>query len=822
MSEYTVRLGEHADPLLLGGKGANLSALVDAGFPVPDGFVVTTAAYVESVEEAGLAGAEPDALRTGIPNLSMPDRIVGQIVMAYEELGSPVVAVRSSGTAEDLAGASFAGQHDSYLNVHGADAVVSAIRDCWASLWTTRAVAYRDRFSWDEQGLALAVVVQRMVDAEWAGVMFTADPVSGRRDRIVVEAVRGLGEALVSGEATGEHFEVDTITGAQVAGHPAIPRAAVRQLVALGRDVEQRFGTPQDIEWTYANGRCALVQARPLTALPEAPPSGPAEAGRPSMRSAKRSAKRDADRLTNSLGTFAITADHMPYPPFPMDVSLVFRPALGAVLGSIASAGFTSPTLDDVLVEIDDGVTQIAPPRIRPTWRAIWRVPAVLPKALRLMRTRTADWNARTDESFRPLAHRLDTEDLTTVDDSALIARVHELIDTVGSLMPSRFGALIGGMAAEATAAGLLRWVVGRDRVEALRADLMSGVPCVMTSTNADLERIAAIVRATPELRDVYRTEEPADIAARLRESEGGRSLLAEVDDHLRAYGYRSVSIFTVGLPPLRDAPWIVHGFIKSLAGLEQKPDRAVEVRLARARNELAAEPGWRAGVARPIIDRQLRAARSGAGFRDDSQYVLEIALAVARRILLELGGRLTARGALASPDDIAYLTIDELAPVSNETSLRLVEQRKAARIAALDDYTVIPAELFIPADADGRVRGMPASRGRVVGRVRIIHDEAEFATLQAGEILVCPFTNPTWTPLFSIAAAVVVDSGGAASHAAIVAREVGIPAIMGTGNGTRILSDGQRVLVDAERGIVVPIGVGALTEAMDSDDVVV
>jgi phosphohistidine swiveling domain-containing protein len=809
MTGYTARLGEHTDQHVLGGKGANLSALVDAGFPVPDGFVVTTEAYLDFIEEAGLMGAEPEALRTGIPNLPVPDRIVSPILKAYRELGSPVVAVRSSGTAEDLAGASFAGQHDSYLGVEGADAVVSAVRDCWASLWTTRAVAYRELLSWDDPDLALAVVVQRMVDAEWAGVMFTADPVSGHRDTIVLEAVRGLGEALVSGDATGEHIEIDKGSGALVAGRSTVPHAAVRQLVALGRDVEERFGMPQDIEWTYADGHCALVQARPLTALPDAPTSGPTNGG----RSTKRSAKRKAARPTNRLGVFAVTADHMPYPPFPMDVSLVFRPALRAVLDSIDSAGFASPMLDEVLVEIDDGVVQIVPPRISPTWRATWRVPAVVPKAVRLMRTKTVDWNARTDAYLRPLAQRLDTEDLTGLDVSALIARAHEMIDTVGGLMPSRFGALTGGMAAEAIAKGLLRWVVGRDRTEALNAELMSGVPCVMTSTNADLERIAATVRATPKLRDVYRTEEPADIAARLRESAEGRTLLADVDDHLRAYGYRSVSIFTVGLPPLRDAPWIVHGFIKSLARIEPKPSRDVEVRLARARAELAAEPGWRARVARPIINRQLRAARSGAGFRDDSQYVIEISFAVARRVLLELGSRLAAIGALAEPDDIVYLTIDELDPASNEASLRLVERRKAARVAALDDYTVIPAELFMPADTDGLVRGMPASRGRVVGRVRVIHDESEFATLEAGEVLVCPFTNPTWTPLFSIAAAVVVDSGGAASHAAIVAREVGIPAIMGTGNGTRILSDGQRVLVDAELGIVVPIGAGSITD---------
>jgi pyruvate,water dikinase len=181
MAGYTARLGESTDVGSMGGKGSNLSALIAGGFPVPDGFVVIAEGYREFIDATGLADASPDRIREAIPRLDIPEHIAGQILAAYADLGSPPVAVRSSGTAEDLAGASFAGQHDTYLNIVGADAVLIAVRNCWASLWTPRAVEYRQRLSWDERGLALAVVIQRMVDAEWAGVMFTADPVSGRR-----------------------------------------------------------------------------------------------------------------------------------------------------------------------------------------------------------------------------------------------------------------------------------------------------------------------------------------------------------------------------------------------------------------------------------------------------------------------------------------------------------------------------------------------------------------------------------------------------------------------------------------------------------------
>jgi pyruvate,water dikinase len=211
------------------------------------------------------------------------------------------------------------------------------------------------------------------------------------------------------------------------------------------------------------------------------------------------------------------------------------------------------------------------------------------------------------------------------------------------------------------------------------------------------------------------------------------------------------------------------------------------------------------------VIVKMFDAARNSVGFREDSHYQLTMMLAVARRVLLELGARMVARGALDDPNDIAYLTPAEIDDLSPDEARQTVARRKAGRAAALDHYTIVPAEFLTTGDGH-QLRGTPASRGSVVGPVRVVHDDSEFDTLRAGEVLVCPYTNPTWTPLFALAAAVVVDAGGAASHAAIVAREHGIPAVMGTGNGTRVLVDGQRVLVDADHGTVTPI-TGAATD---------
>ncbi|MGH3094703.1 MAG: PEP/pyruvate-binding domain-containing protein [Streptosporangiales bacterium] len=787
------RIADRDQPLA-GGKGANLGRLTRAGFPVPPGFVVTTTAYTDFVDAAGLTGCAPAEMHERIGAQEVPERIAAPVLDAYRDLGAPKIAVRSSGTAEDLADASFAGQHDTYLDVEGEQPLLTAVRDCWASLWTPRAVSYRQRYGWDESDLALAVVVQQMVDAEWAGVMFTADPVSGRRDRVVIEAVRGLGEALVSGQATGKQHVADKATGRAVTSGSGLPRGVPEQLVGLGVAVEREFGCPQDIEWTYAEGRCALVQARPLTALPDEP-----DHTTPAARPRKK--RRN----------YSMAGDHIPLPPFPMDTALFFRPTLRTIFGALRSAGFSTPDPEDTLVEIDEGVVQLIPPRVRATRRAMLRLPAALPTVARWLRTNTDGWRARSEATLLAPARRVDTEDLGALSDDELVARIDGLIHTLGALMPSRFGAVPRGMLSEQAAKLLLRLAVGADREVRLHTELMASVPCVTTRSNAELDRLTVTVREIPELRDAYREEEPAHVAERLGESDAGRAFLADVDAYLAVYGFREMSIFTVGLPPLRETPEVVHRLIKGRVQHDRDDAHTGSDRFTRARAKLFADDHLRARLLAPLIGRLVDTARDSVGFREDSHYQIVMVLAVVRRVVLELGHRLVQRGALDEPDDVAYLDLAEVQGLEPAAAKATVARRKQARAAALDHYTFLPAELMAQEGTDGGVRGTPASRGTAVGPVRVVRDESRFAHLRDGEVLVCPYTNPTWTPLFSLASAVVADTGGAASHAAIVAREHGIPAVMGTGNGTRTLTDGQRVIVDGDAGTVVPLGERAI-----------
>src|SRR5947209_960742 len=273
--------GSAADVDTAGGKGANLGELVRAKFAVPDGFILTTEAYAVAARVAQVDAQDPPAAAVRLRTSAMPETIAAAARQAYAALGGGPVAVRSSATAEDLPGASFAGQQDTYLNVSGDDALLEAIKRCWASLWNERAVAYRRAHGIDDRGVSLAVVVQRMVNASAAGVLFTADPITGRRRQTAIDAVTGLGERLVSGAVDPDHYVVDTLTRRIVERRPVGPEPVLSDddllaLASLGERVEHHFGAPQDIEFALDRERCVwLVQSRPITTLYPLPADTP-------------------------------------------------------------------------------------------------------------------------------------------------------------------------------------------------------------------------------------------------------------------------------------------------------------------------------------------------------------------------------------------------------------------------------------------------------------------------------------------------------------------------------------------------------------------
>lgn len=819
MDTYTIALRDlrRDDVAAAGAKGANLGGLIQAGFRVPPGFVVTTTAYRDFLSSAGLEACAPAETYERIPKAVVPDPIVKALLAAFRDLGAHAVAVRSSGTAEDLADASFAGQYDTFLDVAGEQALIDAVRRCWASLWTPRAVAYRRRREWSAD-VSLAVVVQEMVDAEWAGVLFTADPVTGRRDRIVVEAVRGLGDKLVSGEATGVRYVVSKDSGARGPSDPldsGLPPRLVEELVRSAREAERHFGGPQDLEWAYAKGECALLQARPMTALPDEP-TGPAQPADPEPvavpdRDAAAlppaPARRGRGRSKGLTRRAAMAADHVPFPPYPMDNSLTVRPVLRGLVRMMRSAGIAAPPAEDLLTEVADGVLQIRPPAMRFTPWAVVRLPASLPRLVAAIRTQPERWMAHYRATLLPMLERVEQVDLSTWSDDALLNHVEEIQRAQGRLVPSRFGVAVPRVLADRVVGVLLSLALAPTRARASHADLMSDIPSVTRTVNDELDRLAATVEATPELAEIYDREEPDAIPDRLARTQVGTAFLDEVSGFLRHYGYRQPTMSMAGFPTMGETPAVVHRLLKALAGRKRFEEGTGRDRFVAAREDLRGERSARARALVPLILAMTRTARTGTSFREDSHSFLFMRPAAAqRRLLLELGKRLVDRGTLASATDIFFLEIDEVRQGA-ESAREVVERRRSARESALPTYRVLPdPEPSGPKDGARTIRGVPASPGTVVGTVRIIRDEEGFGDLAAGEVLVCAFTNPAWTPLFALAGAVVTDAGGAASHAAIVAREYGIPAVMGTGTATRLLRDGERVSVDGTRGTVTPL----------------
>ncbi|MQA88523.1 MAG: phosphoenolpyruvate synthase [Streptosporangiales bacterium] len=813
------------DLALAGGKGANLGELIKGGFPVPDGFVVTTDAYAAIVERAGLdarivelvsaGGDDGSAIRAEFETVAVPGGLRAAIANAYAELGGGPVAVRSSATAEDLPGAAFAGQQDTYLNVVGEDAVLHAVRRCWGSLWTDRAIAYRRRRGIDSGGARIAVVVQSMVDAEAAGVMFTANPVTGDRDQIVVDASAGLGEAVVSGLVTPDHYVLDgegrisewspgrrevVITGTAGGGvtHETgtitpdrlLADEVLAELARLGGAVARHFGRPQDIEWAHRAGRVRLLQARPMTAVPPPP-----------VRLNRR------QRLQGS-----VLLEYLPVRPYPIDMTTWVPHGPAGLMGEVAASIGIRGAFENFLIEDDDGVVdRFIPPSPHPT---LWLLAAPFRLVRRARRHDPARWTE--DPRFADFLRRADeyaARDLAAMPWTRLIQVPREALDLVKPVTVLRIDYL------SRTGLAMLRLLVVLKllRRGELFGDLIVGAPTKTEAANRALEGLAERVRDNPKLQQAFAELEPEKLMDVAKSDPGFH---AQLTAFLAEYGHReTVTPVLVTPPTWGEAPEIALGTIKMLAA--NPPSPAAARRADQALERLLEHRLLRGKRMRARVLRWVRATRAGMAFREDSHFYFTKPLPILRRSVLEIGRRLCDAGVLTQPLEVFHLRLEELEAIADvqhlaEPDARRLREAVRARSARREELSGVPlidpSLIFPPRDegAGTLVSGIPASAGTATGPVRVVREPAEFARLNSGDILVCPATNPAWTPLFQRAVAVVVDSGAVGSHAAIVAREYGIPAVMGTAGGTTVLKDGQLVTVDG--------GAGRVTLAHDDD----
>jgi phosphohistidine swiveling domain-containing protein len=821
-----------------GGKAANLGELLRAGFPVPPGFVITTPAYdlvVQSndlqrdIDNASHRGAAP--VLVGLEQATFPPALDRTIREAYRRMGEGPVAVRSSATAEDLPQAAFAGQHETFLGVTGESALLDAVRRCWASLWSDRAVSYREQHGLSQVSVKLAVIVQRMVAADIAGVLFTANPITGARNETIIEASAGLGEALVGGLVTPDHVVlrnarhrwqiverhqgrrevevspradggVEHVAGAVKSGL-VLPDAILLQLARMGASIAKHFGRPQDIEWARADEKLYVLQSRPITALPQ-PPS------RPSRFEPRRFA-----------------ADYLQIRPYPLDMT-TWLPAVSNALPRMLPVGGLIPSFARMWIEIDGVVERLADaPVIRPTPELLLAPARIMALASRYDPAHWQDDPILTASLNR--LHELESRDLRALTWGELLDTAREAMTMPLAIMEIRRryfprGALALG------ALWLLLKVLGRgDRF----APLLAGVDNRTLAANRALEAMAAEIRSDPDLTALFASQDAAHLLA-TREQGPKRAFMERFDAFLDAYGHRETgSPLLVSQPTWKDTPQAVLGILQGMARAKPTPRQSPSPWTA-ARDELLAHPVLRFPPLRTMALDLITQARRVSALREDTHFAMTAPMPILRRTLLELGRRLAEVGILDSGDEVFHLRFDELESIDGlwpphagrADELRQAARRRAERRIELERAGTPLLELLPPsapqAGGDVLAAGTPGSPGVAEGAVRVVRDAAAFGSLRPGEVLVASYTNPSWTPLFTRAAAVVVDTGAAMSHAAIVAREYGVPAVMGTGDGTRRLSDGQWVRVDGSRGQVfaasAPGKDAPSREAIDAD----
>jgi pyruvate,water dikinase len=803
-----------ADPAMSGRKAATLAALAARGFPVPPGFVVTTAACERIL-------ATVDDAAEDLARAEFPDDVWAGIVSGLRQLGGGAVAVRSSATAEDLPDASYAGQYETVLRVSGPDEVAQAVRRCLASAWSARVRAYsgshRD---------PMAVLVQRLVPADAAGVVFTANPVTGDRE-ILVSAVRGLGDRLVSGEATPDEW---VVRGDEVrclrARENAIDLATVHDVVALARRVHEFGGCPQDLEWAIGGGDLFLLQARPITALPRPPQIRP-----------------PAD------GFWRKDTTHYPMPLTPFGAS-VYLPAIGRAASVMVDdfgllfEGVEQRCLGGEVYAraIPVGGKERPPP---PAW-VMWIAARIVPALRR--RSRVAEkaiasglseqlldrWETEWRDAFRDEAESFKRVDLSALSDEDLLGHLDLLKDFLdrGQLVHFRLNGAYTVPLYELLVAceDLLGW----DSVASLA--LVAGSSDVSAEPGRELRVLAsrfateaAALRALDQAGD--------DVLARLQEA--SPALADAFRAYLDRYGHRTAS-YDPGDPTLFERPALLAGLLRDRVSAGDRDHRdgsqISQDAFARAHTTLA----HRSEDDRGRFELAVEAARRVYGNREDNIFWLDNQpCAFLRYTAVEIGRRLADRGLLARATDAVFLEEMELrgslADRANEDLRALVARRKAERawVAAHPgpatygtdpgpppDLSPLPPalrlvntaalhwmQLLFPAEETGiaqaQLRGVPGSPGRYTGPVRLVRDETEFPKLRPGDVLVCPITSPAWSVLFVQAGAVVTDGGGVLAHTAVIAREYGLPAVLATGAATQRLRDGDRVTVDGTAGVV-------------------
>lgn len=858
--QYVVDLHEvdETQVAVVGGKGAHLGALSGIeGIRVPGGFCVTTDAFRRVMAQAPsiedrldqLSRLNPDdreeirtlsaQIRRTVEGIAIPEDLATAITRALARFGEQTAyAVRSSATAEDLPTASFAGQQDTYLNVMGPTAVLQHVSRCWASLFTERAVTYRRRNGIDHRAVHMAVVVQQMVFPDAAGILFTADPVTGNRKVATVDAGLGLGEALVSGLVNPDVFKVrdgevvaKAIAAKKRAVHalpgggteevaidsrrqeqPALTDAQVVELVRLGRRIEEHFGRPQDIEWCLTDDGFQIVQSRPITTLFPVPETGDQE-NHVYVSVGHQQMMTDPMRPLG-LSVWQLTAMapmHEAGGRLFVDVTQrVASPTSRAALLDLMGRG--DPLVRDALETVldrDDFVPSL--PDAGPGGPPASGAPAPIETDPALV-TQLIERNQASIEALR--------RDIRTKSGPALFDFLLEAFEDHKRVLrdPLSMQAIMAGMEATWWLNDKLgEWLGEKNAADTLTLSAPGNVTSEMGLALLD---VADVIRSHPGVVAFLQGVEDEGFLDELADLAGGTEARDALEAYLDRYGMRCVGEIDITRPRWRERPTTLVPVI--LDHVRNFGPGAAERRFEEGRQKarqkeqdvlsrLRALPDGarKADEAKRMIDR----VRTFIGYREYPKYGIISRYFVYKQALLEEAERLVRAGVLPEKEDVFYLTFQEFHDVvrSNQVDDQLIQQRKDT----FRSYQALTPPRVLTSDGEaltgayrrddvpaGALVGLPVSAGTIEGRARVILDMSE-ADLEAGDILVTPFTDPSWSPLFVGITGLVTEVGGLMTHGAVIAREYGLPAVVGVERATRLIRDGQRIRVHGTDGYV-------------------
>jgi phosphohistidine swiveling domain-containing protein len=825
---------------LVGGKGHNLIILTQAGFSVPPGFVVSAQAYclflehVTGLDEelAALDYANPDhlrdqctALRNRLEQVALPLAIPELVEAIQAELcqfpADAAFAVRSSSTFEDLAQAAFAGQHDTYLNVRGTQAILARIRDCFVSLWQDRAVLYRRHQGFTQTAARMAVVVQRQIPCDRAGVGFSINPVTGRLDRLAIDANFGLGESVVAGECPIDHFELDKSTlqvveqvlgsktrmvtaladgiahqdiPADLADQPCLDEAQLKAVAQLLLKVEAHYGWPQDIEWGWQGKQLYLFQSRPVTTLPP--------------------------RWTRDE-----SADRFPWPMTPLSWDLMqvaFKQSLAHstdLMGLPPLQGEWFAWFDHYIYGNQNAVALIAafrPFKARSLQELAVEIPALRERFGWVLEL-PVKWSRDLDRFLLRLG-RLWAEPLEPMSVPEIWQHMTRILDAATEYFQPNIAISMTTAFLHRLLPALVGMVIGPDKALAVVDGLLAGCETKTTVVNRELHELAQFAAGIPLLGEAFVAHAGTAILQngllqaypdfrirleRFLEDHGHREM--DMDYYHPTWSENpGVVLDAIGL--------ILRGAPGARAGREDPAESARKLRVRHAETELEFLSRVPEEL-RFFFHEMVRLARIYTSLDDLEHYQTTRLNPLARRAALALGRRLQERGIVTSPEEVFFLhkrDLEELAagyPNEDQKGFRRkVKDGKMAYEASLQRTPAWsleePATAQTP-EAPNVLKGLPGSPGQATGPCFRVLDPADFARFPKGAILVARTTNPAWTPLFYSAAGLITESGGPLSHGAVTAREMGLPAVMSVRGVVSKLKDGQVVTVDGIQGLV-------------------